>query len=96
MTDPTPLRPLSPSHWPTFADGLFWCACDNRTFDSEEAWQAHVVVSVAGPARDAAWGLVPFAIMAGSAEHKLHDTLLALDEALGLSPREPTERTGKP
>lgn len=31
------------SHWPTFADGLFWCACDNRTFDSEEAWLAHVV-----------------------------------------------------
>ena len=34
------------SHWPTFADGLFWCACDNRTFDTEEAWLAHVVDSV--------------------------------------------------
>lgn len=33
------------SHWPTFADGKFWCACDNRTFDSEEEWQAHVVES---------------------------------------------------
>ena len=30
-------------HWPTFADSKFWCACDNRTFDSEEAWQDHVV-----------------------------------------------------
>lgn len=32
------------SHWPTFADGLFWCACDNRTFDEEWQWQNHVVV----------------------------------------------------
>ena len=29
------------SHWPTFADGLFWCACDNRTFDTEDEWLAH-------------------------------------------------------
>lgn len=34
------------SHWPTFADGLFWCACSNATFPTEEAWLAHVVESV--------------------------------------------------
>jgi len=34
------------SHWPTFADGLFWCACDNRTFATQDEWQAHVVESV--------------------------------------------------
>lgn len=34
------------SHWPTFADGKFWCACDNRTFDTEEAWLDHVVEAV--------------------------------------------------
>ena len=34
------------SHWPTFADGLFWCACDNRTFDTEDEWLEHVVDSV--------------------------------------------------
>jgi hypothetical protein len=31
------------SHWPTFSDGLFWCACDNRTFTSQDDWQLHVL-----------------------------------------------------
>ena len=35
------------SHWPTFADGLFWCACDNRTFATQDEWQLHVVTTEA-------------------------------------------------
>jgi len=34
------------SHWPTYADGLFWCACDNRTFATQDEWQDHVVDAV--------------------------------------------------
>jgi len=34
------------SHWPTFADGLFWCACDNRTFATQDEWQLHVADEV--------------------------------------------------
>ena len=36
------------SHWPTFADGLFWCACQNKTFATEDEWLDHVVSTEMG------------------------------------------------
>ena len=34
------------SHWPTYADGLFWCACENKTFETQDKWQHHVLMSM--------------------------------------------------